>query len=133
MYTKIQVTIAKSHRKERMRELHKEIISRNYLAGMAVRNRARQLVPVLTSHLQQNIVFLLVDDGVIIGTDVEYGKYQELGTRHHNPQPYLVPGLISSKANLRKIYGAKGLGDMNRGPTGPGTGRGTRPPRTSPT
>jgi len=41
---------------------------------------------------------------VQIGTNVNYGVYQELGTRHMSAQPYLVPGMNSSRPALIALW-----------------------------
>ena len=40
---------------------------------------------------------------VIIGTNVEYGPFVEMGTSRSRPYPFLKPALENNKATLKKI------------------------------
>lgn len=66
-------------------------------AALDVEARAKTLAPVDTGALQNSISRDMVGTGnqarVEIGPTVEYGLYQELGTRRMAPQPYLGPAL----------------------------------------
>jgi len=53
-------------------------------------------------------------NSVIIGTNVEYAPYVELGTSKMAAQPYLNPALELNKGNIKKIFAdaiRKGVGD----------------------
>jgi len=55
---------------------------------------AKEIVPVDTGKLRDSIRILEYnkEEGYTrIGSDVEYGLYQELGSRRNAPQPYLRP------------------------------------------
>jgi HK97 gp10 family phage protein len=58
-----------------------------------------------TGRLRQSIAWELHSDGrgVRIGTNVNYGKYLEEGTRHMAPRPYLRPSLKESRAMIKMI------------------------------
>ena len=58
--------------------------------------------PVDTGRLRNSITHMMEgDDTVVIGTNVEYAAYVEMGTRKMDAQPYLKPGI---EENLDK-YG----------------------------
>ena len=66
-----------------------------------VETRAKVLAPVDTGRLRSSITWALLVDGrglyAEVGTNVLYAIYQELGTRHHRPQPFLVPALAAAR------------------------------------
>lgn len=87
-------------------------------AGMLVSQRAQGKAPVLTGRLKRSIHGTIPQQAgpgkmeTAIGTNVEYAKFQEEGTRYIKPHPYLVPALNESKGDIGKlIYKAivKGL------------------------
>jgi HK97 gp10 family phage protein len=75
-------------------------------AGILVEGLAKLLCPVDTHFLQGSITHDVNSEGdaVRIGTNVEYGIYQELGTVKMAAQPYLRPALYHSKENILKIF-----------------------------
>lgn len=52
---------------------------------------AKVLCPVDTGRLRSSITHTNDGKAAYIGTNVEYGKYVELGTKHHKAQPFLRP------------------------------------------
>lgn len=77
------------------------------LAGKIVEGEARALAPVSTEktrpggphgELRDSITSVAEGNTAIVGTNVEHGIYQELGTYKMKAQPYLVPAL-KNKAN----------------------------------
>jgi hypothetical protein len=54
---------------------------------------AYRYVPADTGRLRASLHTEKPGDGFAAGTDVEYGIYQELGTRRMRAQPYLRPAL----------------------------------------
>lgn len=95
----------KSHRSAIVGQIRREMGKRHAAAGMVVQNEAKRRAPVDTGRLKASITHEAEEGGVIIGTNTPYAIYQELGTRYMNPQPYLVPGLLSSVPTLQRIYG----------------------------
>lgn len=112
--------VVKSYRAERVREIRRALTLKNYAAGILVSQEAKRLAPVDTGLLRASITYRADNEEVIIGTDVHYGKYQELGTRHHGPQPFLVPGLKNSEGRLRALYGGPVRGTFVGPPGGGG-------------
>lgn len=62
---------------------------------------AKQLCPVDTGRLRSSITWKLSVDArglyALIGSDVEYAIFQELGTRHSAAHPYLRPALAAAR------------------------------------
>lgn len=67
--------------------------------GLRISRGAKKLCPVDTGRLRASIAEELSQDGTLlierIGTDVEYGKYQELGTVNMRARPFLRPALAA--------------------------------------
>lgn len=61
-------------------------------AALDIEADAKQFAPVDTGALRNSIkAEQLAALSWIVAVGVEYGVYQEFGTRHMAPQPYLVP------------------------------------------
>lgn len=62
---------------------------------------AKRLCPVDTGRLRASITEELRHDGQglveVVGTDVNYAAYVELGTSHQHAQPYLRPAAEAAK------------------------------------
>ena len=66
---------------------------------------AKDTVPVDTGTLQRSIrVLERGPNYVIIGSDVEYALYVELGTYKMQAQPYLGPAMDSAHTRLMQIF-----------------------------
>lgn len=72
-------------------------------AGTA-ENYAKKLCPVDTGRLRQSIGHSTGDREAVVGTDVEYAEFVELGTRYQHAQPYLKPALAEHAAEYSKIF-----------------------------
>lgn len=64
------------------------------IGGMA-ESYAKQICPVDTGNLRNSITHSTEDEGhtVVIGTNVEYAPYVELGTSRTRAKPYLRPAI----------------------------------------
>lgn len=74
--------------------------------GLVAEGYAKRACPVDTGRLRNSITHN-VDEGtrhVVIGTNVEYAPYVELGTRHQKPQPYLKPAAEDHASTYRSIF-----------------------------
>lgn len=74
--------------------------------GLVAEGYAKRACPVDTGRLRNSITHI-VDEGtrhVVIGTNVEYAPYVELGTRHQKPQPYLKPAAEDHESTYRSIF-----------------------------
>lgn len=73
--------------------------------GLLGEGWAKRLCPVDTGRLRNSVTHA-VDAGeraVYIGTNVEYGPYVELGTRHAAAQPFLRPAAEGHAAEYRAV------------------------------
>lgn len=72
--------------------------------GLLGEGYAKMACPVDTGRLRNSITYQ-IDEGekaVYIGTNVEYGPYVELGTRHSKAKPFLRPAAEDHAAQYRK-------------------------------
>lgn len=78
-------------------------------AGMLVSQRAQQKAPVLTGRLKRSIHGTIPQQAgpgkmeTAIGTNVEYARFQEEGTKYIKPHPYLEPALNESKKDIAQL------------------------------
>lgn len=74
--------------------------------GLVAEGYAKRACPVDTGRLRNSITHI-VDEGtrhVVIGTNVEYAPYVELGTRHRKPQPFLKPAANGHYSTYKGIF-----------------------------
>lgn len=74
--------------------------------GLVAEGYAKRACPVDTGRLRNSITHI-VDEGtshVIIGTNVEYAPYVELGTRRQKPQPFLKPAAEDHASTYKGIF-----------------------------
>lgn len=74
--------------------------------GLVAEGYAKRACPVDTGRLRNSITHI-VDEGtrhVIIGTNVEYAPYVELGTRHQEKQPFLKPAANDHYSTYKGIF-----------------------------
>ena len=74
--------------------------------GLTAEGYAKRACPVDTGRLRNSITHIVDEAGkcAIIGTNVEYAPYVELGTRHQKPQPYLKPAAEDHASTYRSIF-----------------------------
>lgn len=74
--------------------------------GLVAEGYAKRACPVDTGRLRSSITHIVDEDGkcAVIGTNVEYAPYVELGTRHQKPQPYLKPAAEDHESTYRSIF-----------------------------
>lgn len=99
------VTISNDNREEWANEFRQRIITALVAVGEDGTDIAAENAPFDTGRLSGSISYALTDDdkSVIIGTNVEYGPYQELGTSIYKGHPYLVPMLNDNKDRFRAM------------------------------
>ena len=73
------------------------------LSGQLVEGAAKAKAPVRTSHLQNSITSQVKGLSCDIGTNVEYGIYQEFGTYKMAAHPFLVPALKENESEVVRI------------------------------
>ena len=73
--------------------------------GLVAEGYAKKACPVDTGRLRNSITHVTrpSEKAVYIGTDVEYGPYVELGTRHNGAQPFLRPAATEHQAKYEAI------------------------------
>jgi HK97 gp10 family phage protein len=69
-------------------------------AGIECQAESKKLAPVDTGRLRSSIQYNPGHLECTVGTNVEYAIFQELGTRHVPPHPFLLPGFELAKAHL---------------------------------
>lgn len=97
----------KSNRNAIVSQLKGEMRKRNEAAGILVEGAAKTRAPVDTGRLRSSITHVSSDAGAIVGTNTEYAAAQEFGTINQSGTPFLVPGLLASRAALMGLYGKK--------------------------
>jgi HK97 gp10 family phage protein len=80
-----------------------EAPKRRFLTRIAliVERAAKRRAPVKTGHLRRSITHRVERDRAIVGTNVKYAPYQELGTRFIRPRAFLSGGLQASQGAIR--------------------------------
>lgn len=73
--------------------------------GMAAETFAKRDCPVDTGRLRNSITHAVEsgEQAVYIGTNVEYGKYVELGTSRTKAQPFLGPAATEHSADYKAL------------------------------
>ena len=96
-----------SHAKE---ALSAEQAARNKaleIIGGKAESYAKKLCPVDTGRLRNSITHQQYDEHTeVIGTNVEYAPYVELGTHKQKAQPYLRPAAENHSAEYKEIIKA---------------------------
>ena len=95
-----------------MAEVRSEMAKRHERAGFVVEGRVKRKAPVDKGLLRASYTHSADEEGVVVGTNIEYAAPVELGHRTEagtfvQPQPHLVPGLLESIPELKAIYGAE--------------------------
>jgi len=73
--------------------------------GLTAERYAKALTPVDTGRLRNSITHQVIngENVAVIGTNVEYAPYVELGTSRQEAQPYLVPAAENHLDEWRSI------------------------------
>jgi len=74
------------------------------LSGVLVEGVAKRKSPVDTGRLRGSINSRVESGEAIIGTNVNYAPFVELGTWKMRAQPFLRPALKESKNKIMKIF-----------------------------
>ena len=75
-----------------VKEALTELAQRAYATiGFVAEGYAKRLCPVDTGRLRNSITHTYDEEGVYIGTNVEYAPYVELGTSRMKARPFLKP------------------------------------------
>lgn len=72
--------------------------------GLVAEGYAKRLCPVDTGRLRNSITHAMEgSEAVVIGTNVEYGPYVELGISRQKAQPFLRPAAQDHVGEYRRI------------------------------
>ena len=69
-------------------------------AGAIIEKAAKKNAPVKTGNLRASIGREAYPDHVDVGTNVEYGVYQEFGTYKMKAHPFLYPALVENEDKI---------------------------------
>ena len=72
------------------------------VGGMAEAN-AKEICPVDTGRLRNSITHAVDGNDAYIGTNVDYGKFVELGTSKMAPRPYLTPAATQHGSEYKEL------------------------------
>jgi len=89
------------------KDLDNNIMTALKAGALLIQNSAKEKAPYLTGTLRRSIH--IEPEGkrtVIVGTNVEYGKYQEFGTRKMKAHPYLRPAFDENKDKVMEKINA---------------------------
>ena len=70
--------------------------------AFSIEARAKQLAPVDTGLLRNSLQTKVEGLKATVGTNVEYGPYQEFGTRHQKGKAFLTPAADEEKKDFQK-------------------------------
>jgi HK97 gp10 family phage protein len=71
--------------------------------AMVAESDTKRRCPVDTGNLRSSYTHTSNESQMIVGTDVDYGKYQELGTSRNRPQPHLRPSFSNNIERFKAI------------------------------
>src|SRR5690606_22958540 len=75
--------------------------------GVFLQSEATVRAPVQTGALRSSINYRVLEkEGrVLVGSNMEYAPYVELGTSRNKSQPFLEPAIMENHQNLKRIAG----------------------------
>lgn len=75
--------------------------------GIAAEGYAKEEAPVDTGELRNSITHATLDGkAVAVGTNTEYGIYQEMGTYKMSPHPFIQPAISGHDGEYKAIVEA---------------------------
>lgn len=104
MSAKIEATITVNNIDEVKKELQGAVNTALEAIGLQAESYAKLLCPVDTGRLRNSITHEQEDDTTeVIGTNVEYAAYVEMGTSRMKAQPYLEPAVTNHTSEYQDI------------------------------
>ena len=85
-------------------EADKRIRERLTIAALMVERTAKQLCPVRTGTLKRSITHMVEKRRALVGSNVEYAPYVEMGTVKMTARPYLRPALESNMQKIKELF-----------------------------
>jgi HK97 gp10 family phage protein len=73
------------------------------IIAIELENAAKDLCPANTGNLRNSISHFSDDESATVATNVEYGIYQEYGTKKMSAQPFMRPALYNNKDKIVQI------------------------------
>ena len=102
--SRFDIRIENDHSSELLRRLRDRYQTALMAGGRALGGYAKELAPVDTGNLRNSIdTQMSAENEVQVGSNVEYAKYQELGTSRNRPQPYLRPAAEANEQTIVEI------------------------------
>ena len=92
-----------SHKRDVLNHLHTSSERAMEACGLAMEGHAQDLCPVRTGNLRNSITHAHDEDTAIVGTNVEYAPYVELGTTRQKAKPYLVPAVKNNLSEYKDL------------------------------
>lgn len=94
-----------SHVKEVIEAKNDAIARALEAVGIQAEGDVASLAPVDTGRLRDSITHEThaEEESVYVGTNVEYGKYQEYGTSKMRAHPFLKPGIMNNLETYKSI------------------------------
>lgn len=93
-----------SYKQEVLSAVNQAITNALEICGGIAESYAKAICPVDTGRLSNSITHLQEDERTeVIGTNVEYAPYVELGTRKMVARPYLRPAIESHIRDYKKV------------------------------
>lgn len=101
----VSLEVSKDNTEEYLKALQDAIDAGLEMIGLTAENYAKKACPVDTGRLRNSITHTQSgDNSEIIGTNVEYAPFVELGTSRQAAQPYLKPAATDHTSTYRKIF-----------------------------
>lgn len=100
----MSVTVT-DHSEKVMQGTNAAILRALEIIGGKAETYAKEITPVRTGNLRNSITHTVEEEekAAVIGTNVEYAPYVELGTVKQRPQPYLRPAIEDHIAEYHQI------------------------------
>lgn len=93
-----------SNKDEVLSAVDQAIVRGLEICGGKAESYAKELCPVDTGRLRNSISHAQMDERTeVIGTNVEYGVFQELGTVRMKPRPFLRPAAENHSTEYKAI------------------------------
>jgi HK97 gp10 family phage protein len=105
----VDTVTTENHASEVERQIAEQLHAAILQAMQAGAEVARQEAPVKTGALRDSITVEDngIEGGVSLGAGVEYAIFQELGTRHIAPHPFVAPGMQEARRVLQQLTGGQ--------------------------
>ena len=100
----MNIEITNDNSEEVIKAMRKACRNSLDIMGGKIETTAKKLAPVDTGRLRSSYKHEMDGDtAVLIGSEVEYAPYQELGTRYMRAQPHLQPACEQHVGEFERI------------------------------